>query len=618
MLKNPPNILLKSLHVLFNLVLKTGIFPKIWNQSHLVLIHKKGDIYDPGNYRGISVTSNLGKLFNKVIFNRLVKFIEEKNLISQNQIGFKQKSRTSDHLFTLNTITNNKKIKHKKVFSAFIDLRKAFDTVWRTGLFYKILKDNFPHHISKILISMYTDTHYRIKFEDGVSHISSSERGVKQGDVLSPLLFNYFINDLVKELSHPNMDPVVIENNSYNILLYADDIVLLSETDSGLQNCLNRLHSYCESWKLEVNIDKSKVIVFNSNGKTYKDIFQYNNETLETITHYNYLGICIKYNGNFSLAINALVDKGRKAYFKIKKTIGLNNPCRLLEKLFDSLVSPILLYCSEVWGTNMLFKNGNNPIEKFQNKFIKEILGVNCKATNATCQAELSRIPMQSKINFSIISFFHHIISEKDTLVYQIFKDTKQSNTWTKQVQKLFNSIGYSYLFNIQNDNSALKSSLPQIKERIKDQFLQQQNSDIAKNSKMSFYLGVYIMGKRPSYVDHLINLTDRSMICRLRVSSHQLMIEKGRHLNISLNDRICPLCKKCIEDEYHFLLYCNSYENNRTAFLNKIKSYNKQFHKMTDLSKIKFLLNNNKTNILKMSSNFISECLEIRNTRFS
>ena len=63
----------------------------------------------------------------------------------------------------------------------------------------------------------------------------------------------------------------IIENNLYNILLYANDIVLLSETDSGLQNCLiNRLHSYCESWKLEVNIDKSKVIVFNSNGKTYK------------------------------------------------------------------------------------------------------------------------------------------------------------------------------------------------------------------------------------------------------------------------------------------------------------------------------------------------------------
>ena len=75
---------------------------------------------------------------------------------------------------------------------------------------------------------------------------------------------------MVKKLSRPNINLVVIENNSYNILLYADDIVLLSETDKGLRNCLNILHSYCESWKLE-NLDIVMiVIVFNSNGKTYR------------------------------------------------------------------------------------------------------------------------------------------------------------------------------------------------------------------------------------------------------------------------------------------------------------------------------------------------------------
>ena len=102
-------------------------------------------------------------------------------------------------------------------------------------------------------------------------------------------------------------------------------------------------------------------------------------------------------------------------------------------------------------------------------------------------------------------------------------------------------------------------------------------------------------------------------MIWRFRISSHQLLIKKGRHLNISLIDRIFPLWKKYIDDEYHFLLYCNSYENNRTAIIIKIKSYKKQCDKMNDLMKIKFLLNNNIVNVLKMSFNFISECLEIK-----
>ena len=115
MLKNAVPILIKPLQKLFNLILKNGTFPKIWNESFLVLLHKKGDKFDPGNYRGISISSNLGKLFNKVIYTRLLTFMNNKNLISKNQIGFKEKSRTADHIFTLKTIIDQYKQKSKKV-----------------------------------------------------------------------------------------------------------------------------------------------------------------------------------------------------------------------------------------------------------------------------------------------------------------------------------------------------------------------------------------------------------------------------------------------------------------------------------------------------------------------
>ena len=85
-----------------------------------------------------------------------------------------------------------------------------------------------------------------------------------------------------------------------NILLYADDIVLLSQSKKGLQNSLNALYDYCDCWKLQVNTDKSKVIVFNSNGKTFLDEFTYNDSCIETVSHYSYLGIVIKCNGNFN------------------------------------------------------------------------------------------------------------------------------------------------------------------------------------------------------------------------------------------------------------------------------------------------------------------------------
>ena len=99
----------------------------------------------------------------------------------------------------------------------------------------------------------------------------------------------------------------------------------------------------CSCWKLEVNNSKSKVLIFNSNGKSFLNHFMYNGNVIETVNSYCYLGIMLKCNGSFNLAMSTLAEKARKAYFKIKKTISLNNPCKLLEKLVDSLILPLTI-----------------------------------------------------------------------------------------------------------------------------------------------------------------------------------------------------------------------------------------------------------------------------------
>ena len=124
MIKNGTNSTMESLVKLFNIVFNEGIFPKIWNESLLVPLHKKGSKAEPGNYRGISISSNLGKVFNKIIHARLLKFTQCNNLISKNQIGFMEHNRTADHIFSLKSIIEQYKTKHRKVYAAFIDLKK--------------------------------------------------------------------------------------------------------------------------------------------------------------------------------------------------------------------------------------------------------------------------------------------------------------------------------------------------------------------------------------------------------------------------------------------------------------------------------------------------------------
>ena len=146
--------------------------------------------------------------------------------------------------------------------------------MWREGLFYKMIIAGIPNKIFQIIYSVYQDTRCRIKFSNGVGNEFFSTCGVKQGDVLSPLLFNFFIDDLVKKLNISNCDPVVIKNISVNSLLYADDIILLSNSENGLQRSLDVLNEFCIDWKLDVNHEKSKVMVFNSNGKSHVNILR--------------------------------------------------------------------------------------------------------------------------------------------------------------------------------------------------------------------------------------------------------------------------------------------------------------------------------------------------------
>ena len=119
MLKYGKSALLKPLHKLFNLVFHSGRFPEIWNESFLVLLHKKRSKLDPNNYRGISISSNLGKLFNRIIHARLLEFVKRKHMISKNQIGFKEKCRTSDHIFTLKSIIDHYKSKKQRSLCSF-------------------------------------------------------------------------------------------------------------------------------------------------------------------------------------------------------------------------------------------------------------------------------------------------------------------------------------------------------------------------------------------------------------------------------------------------------------------------------------------------------------------
>ena len=140
---------------LFNLILSVDYFPDIWNQGLITPIFKKGDKFDPNNYRGICVNSNLGKVFCSIINVRVLNFLNKHNVLSKSQIGFIPKHRTTDHIYILHTlIDKHVHQNYTKIYTCFIDLQKAFDSIWHTGLFFKDIESGVGGKAYDIIKSM--------------------------------------------------------------------------------------------------------------------------------------------------------------------------------------------------------------------------------------------------------------------------------------------------------------------------------------------------------------------------------------------------------------------------------------------------------------------------------
>ena len=290
MIKSGCSVLLPALCKLFNLVLKSHTFPETWNITMQTMIHKSGNHLDCNNYRGISITSCLGKLLTSVLQSRILNYLESNRILSDKQTAFRPGFSTSDHLFTLRSLINKYiKVNKKKLYVCFIDFRKAFDKVWRDGLFLKLLKAGINGNIYKLIKQMYQKTRMKIKFSDGLSKAFTSNAGIRQGDGLSPLLFNVFINDLNDIFDH-TCDPAKIGQLQISNLLYADDLLLISESEKGLQNSLDKLAIYCKKWHLDVNMDKTKAMVISSSGKLPKAFnVKFNKIQIASTNSYKYL-----------------------------------------------------------------------------------------------------------------------------------------------------------------------------------------------------------------------------------------------------------------------------------------------------------------------------------------
>ena len=287
----------------------------------------------------------------------------------------------------------------------------------------------------KLIRNMYDKTSQSLKINQSLTRSFKTYRGVRQGCILSPRLFNLFINDIPTIFNDVTCKPVTIMNKKISCLMYADDLVILSETPSGLQTCLQNLHQYTEKWDLKLNTKKTKVMIFQHQGRKSKDTFLFGNQIIQSTDSYKYLGTIVTSTGNFKLNEVNLKKKGLRASYIISKNIGPLSKASTSIKLFEKIIEPILLYNCEVTGMNIpntwdyeKFKENMWDTGKELNKviigFLRQLLGVNKKTTNIGVLAETGKYPIAIKIFDQIIRYWLRL-NDSDNML--------QNKSWKNQ-----------------------------------------------------------------------------------------------------------------------------------------------------------------------------------------
>ncbi len=182
---------------LFNIILNTGDIPKTWLIGKIIPIYKgKGDTKDPGNYRGIALLSCLGKLFTSLLNNRITDFVESNKILIENQAGFRRGYGTVDHIFVFKCLIDILGSDRRKLVCAFVDYQKAFDSIWRDGLWVKLTKQGITGKILNVIRNLYKNIKSCVCTKGEQSEFFISNVGVRQGENFSPVLFSLYINDL--------------------------------------------------------------------------------------------------------------------------------------------------------------------------------------------------------------------------------------------------------------------------------------------------------------------------------------------------------------------------------------------------------------------------------------
>ena len=589
---------------LYNSCFKAGMVPQSWNYGVLqpIIKDKSIDTRYLSNYRGITLMDHICKLYSSIINSRLVAWVEENELVHDEQNGFRKKRSCQDQLKTFYSILQTRKAQGLETFTSFVDFRKAYDSISRTHLWYKLEKLGLHGSILNALKSLYHNVKCSVRTLNGLTSVFKVSRGLKQGCVISPMLFNLYINDLVTEINELR-NGVSVNRKNISVLLYADDIVFLSSTAKGLQVLLDKLGDWCNRWGLHINTLKTKIIHVRARSvKQTTSLFKCNGLDLEVCSKYRYLGLWFTEHLDLQYMVKQVAASAQRSLglliAKSKCTGGM--PYNCYSKLYDSLVQSVIDYGANVWG------HSRYPcIEAVQHRAVRFFLGVHSKAPNTAIEGDMGWkspfVRQWSAIAREWCRYSKMDDSRQNRHVFSWATNSRSTN-WATKCHEMFNRYELDEAFDLANPCS--KNIVKDLEYCMQNDFVNNVwkpdlNRIQAKTGQGLNKLRTYRLCKSEygveSYVKNgAIARGDRRAMAQLRCSAAPIRIEVGRYDHgkyIPAEQRICQICMDGVENELHVLFKCSFYDDYHEYLTNKAIGLNPGYEAYDDVQKFTYIM---------------------------
>jgi hypothetical protein len=408
--------LVENLTNLFNSFWECEVTPSVWAKASVHLIHK-GNNADPlaaESYRPISLTSNVMKVFERVILNRCTTHCDDSNVIPEEQAGFRTGRSCMEQVFIFRDILDSRRSLKRPTYASFLDMKQAFPSTWRDAVWHRLREAGISGKMFRVLQTLYMNNESSIITPYGLTDSFETDLGTRQGAVLSPLLFSLVISPLIKELrSHylgVSLGPSILIPG----LFYADDIVLFAESPAQLQTMLNIASNFFRNWRFTVNSKKSEIVVF---GREFIDeavlpncVLSLSGNILKEVESYKYLGVVFQSNGKWDATLDSNIMKARHTLGELLQA-GIGEDGLQVghsSRLYQSCAMPQFLYGSEIF--TMSATHLRSAVTQM-NKAARNIFGKkgDCNVIFEALRGDLGWLSLRSELDLAKLRFYGFI-----------------------------------------------------------------------------------------------------------------------------------------------------------------------------------------------------------------